>query len=244
MLRPHRPRRCAFRTPGPKWAELDPKAFLDKFPPGLVHSFLARMTRAPEEVGKVVNAYFRDRERSRVGDIFADANETERFLLLVRADSDRMVPRLLNLVRTATPEQLRKQYVGGRRSLVVEANEIAAFPKWFPLAEEILFALARYETEPGLGKNATKVWLGLFPIMSFVATPFDKRLRIIQERSRSSIQVSYTVGSCHPQVPRANFRWERVQNPRARCYVHKSTDIFGSSSRDHKPRLLLGPLEH
>lgn len=174
-----------FQNAWSRWAELDPKAFLDKFPPGLVHSFLARMTRAPEEVGKVVNAYFRDWELSRGGDIFADANETERFLLLVRADPDRMVPRLRNLVLTATPEQLRKQYVSGRRSLVVEANEIASFPKWFPLAEEILFALARYETEPGLGNNATKVWLGLFPIMSFVATPFDERLRIIQERSRT-----------------------------------------------------------
>ena len=49
----------------------------------------------------------------------------------------------------------------------------------------ILFALARYETEPGLGNNATKVWLGLFPIISFVATPFDERLKIIQERSRT-----------------------------------------------------------
>ncbi len=85
---------------------------------------------------------------------------------------------------TATPEDLSKRYRNGRRNLVVEANEIAGFPQWFVFAEEILFTLARHETEPGLGNNATKVWLGLFPIMSFVATPFDERLRIIQERIR------------------------------------------------------------
>jgi hypothetical protein len=85
---------------------------------------------------------------------------------------------------TATPEQLAQRPGGGRRNLVVEANEIAAFPQWFFFAEEILFTLARNETEPALGNNATKVWSGLFPIMSFVATPFDERLRVLQERSR------------------------------------------------------------
>ena len=173
-----------FQSGWSKWAELDPKPFLESFPPGLVPSFLARMARAPEEVGKVVNAYFRNWELSRGGDIFTDANETERLLLLVRAAPDQMVPQLHSLVLAATPEQLGKEYRGGRRNLVAEANEIAAFPQWFCFAEEILFTLARHETEPGLGNNATKVWAGLFPIMSHIATPFDERLKIIQERSQ------------------------------------------------------------
>ncbi len=167
-----------------KWAELDPKPFLESFPSGLVPSFLARMARAPEEVGKVVNAYFRNWEISRGGDIFTDANETGQLLFLVRSAPDQMVPRLHNLVLTASPEQLGKRYGGGRRNLVAEANEIAAFPQWFDFAEEILFTLARQETEPHLGNNATEVWSGLFPIMSHVATPFDERLKIIQERSQ------------------------------------------------------------
>jgi hypothetical protein len=96
-----------------------------------------------------------------------------------------MVPRLHNLVLTATPEQLGKHYGGGRRNLVVEANEIASFPQWFFFAEEILFTLARHETEPDLGNNATKVWAGLFPVMSYVSTPFAERLNIIQERIRT-----------------------------------------------------------
>jgi hypothetical protein len=174
-----------FQAAWSKWAELDPKAFLESFPRNLVPSFLARMARASEEVGKVVNAYFRNWELSRGGEIFTDANETEQLLLLVRSAPDEMVPRLRNLVLTATPEDLSKRYGSGRRNLVVEANEIAAFPQWFVPAEEILFALARNETEPDLGNNATRVWSALFPIMSFVATPFDERLKIIQVRSRN-----------------------------------------------------------
>jgi hypothetical protein len=171
-----------FQAAWSKWAELDPKAFLTNFPQDLVPSFLARMARASEEVGKVVNAYFRNWELSRRGDIFANAHETEQFLLLVRASPDEMVPRLHNLVLTATPEQLGKHYRGGRRNLVAEANEIASFPQWFFLAEEIVFTLARHETEPDLGNNATNVWAGLFPIMSYVATPFAERLKLIRKR--------------------------------------------------------------
>ena len=174
-----------FQAAWSKWAELDPKAFLESFPRDLVPSFLARMARASEEVGKVVNAYFRNWELSRGGEVFTDAKETEQLLLLVRSAPDEMVPRLRNLVLSATPEDLSKRYGAGRRNLVFEANEIAAFPQWFVFAEDILFTLASHETEPGLGNNATKVWSGLFPIRSFVATPFDERLRIIQERSRN-----------------------------------------------------------
>jgi hypothetical protein len=71
-----------FQAAWTKWAELEPKPFLESFPSGLVPSFLSRMARAPEEVGKVVNAYFRNWELSRGGDIFADTNETEQLLLV------------------------------------------------------------------------------------------------------------------------------------------------------------------
>jgi len=176
---------ACFQEAWSKWAELNPKGFLEGFPKPLVSSFLTRMARAPEEVGGVVSGYFRNWEFSRGGDIFTDANETEQLLLLVRSSPEQMIPRLHKLVLTATPEQLGKGYGGGRRNLVVEANEIASFPQWFFFAEEILFTLACYETEPDLGNNATKVWAGLFPIMSYVATPFGERLKLIQERGHS-----------------------------------------------------------
>ncbi len=171
-----------FQAAWSKWAEPDPKPFLAGFPTDLVPSFLARMARASEEVGIVVNAYFRDWAFSRGGDIFTDAHETEQLLLLVRSSPDMMVPRLHKLVIAATPEQLGKRYGGGRRNLVTDANEIASFPQWFFFAEEILFTLARSESEPDLGNNATKVWAALFPIMCYVATPFDERLKLLRDR--------------------------------------------------------------
>jgi hypothetical protein len=171
-----------FQAAWSRWAEPDPRAFLEAFPKNLVPSFLARMARAPEEVGSVVNAYFRDWAISRGGSIFADANETKQFLLLVRSYPDAMIPKLHQLIKTATPEQLGGQYSDGRRQLVTDATEIASFPQWFPFAEDILFFLARYESEPGLGNNATKVWAALFPIRCNVATPFPERLQILRTR--------------------------------------------------------------
>ena len=156
--------------------------FLESFPENHIQSFLARISRASQEVGKVVNMYFRNWEISRGGEIFTDANETERLLLLVRSAPDQMVPRLHKLVLNATAEQLRVEHGGGRRHLVVDAGEIAAFQQWFIYAEEILFTLALHESEPGLGNNATEVWSGLFPIVSYVSTPFEERLKIIQQR--------------------------------------------------------------
>jgi len=175
-----------FQSAWSTWAELDPKSFLEKFPAGLVPSFLSRMARAPEEVGKVVNAYFRNWELSRGGDIFANADDTKQLLLLVRSSPDQMVPRLHSLVLGSSPEQLGAHYGGGRRSLISEASEIAAFPEWFIFAEDILFKLAISESEPGLGNNATEVWCSLFPIMAHLATPFAERLKIIRERSQKS----------------------------------------------------------
>jgi hypothetical protein len=174
-----------FQAAWSRWAELDPKSFLEKFPRDLIPSFLARLSRASEEVGKVVTDYFRNWVLSRRGDIFTNEADTEQLLFLVRSDPERMVPQLHGLVLGATPQQLGHGYGSGRRALIVEASEIAAFPQWFKYAEKILFTLASHETEPDLGNNATKVWSGLFPIMSYVATPFDERLKIIQERGMS-----------------------------------------------------------
>ena len=177
---------ACFQAAWSSWAENDPKEFLEAFPQEHIQSFLARMSRAPGEVGKVVNGYFRNWEISRGGEIFTDADETERLLLLVRSNPDQMVPRLHKLVLNATAEQLSVSDSGGRRHLVVDAGEIAAFREWFSLAEEILFTLAIHESEPGIGNNATEVWAGLFPILSYVSSPFDERLKVIQERLKKT----------------------------------------------------------
>ena len=187
--------RYFFATPAPiaavcfqaawtNWAEPDTKRFLDGFPRSLSQGLLSRVSRASTEVGRVVTAYFRDWLVSRGAGIFLSEADTERLLLLVRADPDKMLNRLRDLVMEATPEQLMPGYDHGRRWLVTELTEIARFPQWFAIAEEMLFRLALNESEPGLGNNATKIWTALFGINgSSVATTFPDRLKILQTRA-------------------------------------------------------------
>jgi hypothetical protein len=176
-----------FQSAWSRWAELDTKSFLERFPRDLTSSFLSRVSRASKEVGQVVTAYFRNWMLSRGGDIFADQSDTQQLLLLVQADPDRMIPLLHSLVLSTTTEQLAAGYRSGRRALVTEALEIARFPEWFSQAEDILFRLALHETEPNLGNNATELWKSLFPIMNpVVATPFQDRFDILMRRRKDS----------------------------------------------------------
>jgi hypothetical protein len=174
-----------FQKAWTRWAELRPKEFLDAFPQDLMPQLLARVSQS-EGVGKVVNAYFRDWEISRGGDIFTDVDETERLLLLVRANPDEMIPRLRNLVLRTDASKLTKTS-SGRRNLVVEAGEISAFPQWFAYAEEILFRLASDETEPGIGNNASEIWSSLFQIFSYTGSPFPERFLILKSRIQGAI---------------------------------------------------------
>jgi hypothetical protein len=172
-----------FQSAWSRWAEIDTRTFLDKFPRNLTASFLLRVSRSSKEVGQVVTAYFRNWVLSRGGDIFSNQVDTEQLLLLVRANPEQMMHRLHSLVLSASANQLAAGYHTGRRALVTEVAEIAAFPQWFPLAEEMLFGLALHETERDIGNNATELWKGLFPIInSTVATPFPDRLNILRRR--------------------------------------------------------------
>lgn len=172
-----------FQSAWSRWVEWNTPQFLSNFPKELMERFLPRASRASKEVGKVVTDYFRDWIASRGGEIFSIDAETEQLLLLVRADPDRMLPRLRDLVLRATPEQLSPGYRSGRRRLIVELPQIAQYPEWFVLAESMLFHLALHEAEPSLGNNATKLWTELYGILdSDIATPFPDRLTVLQGR--------------------------------------------------------------
>lgn len=176
-----------FQSAWSRWAELDTRSFLERFPRDLTSSFLSRVSRASKEVGQVVTAYFRNWMLSRGGDIFSDQSDTQQLLLLVQADPDKMIPLLHSLVLSATAETTPAGYRSGRRALVTEALEIARFPEWFHLAEDMLFNLALHETEPKLGNNATELWKSLFPIVNpVVATPFQERFEILMSRSKKA----------------------------------------------------------
>jgi hypothetical protein len=176
---------ACFHRAWKRWIEPDAKSFLEKFPRSLMQSFLARLQRAPEGVGKVVNDYFRHWIVSRGPGLFRSNDDTEQLLLLVRSDPDEMIPRLRKLVERATDEDLAAGYDTGRRWLLSDLDQIASFPVWFEAAEEMLLRLALNDPEPELGNNATSSWSGLYPIIAPVATPFTERLEILKRRITS-----------------------------------------------------------
>ena len=115
------------------------------------------------------------------------ANEdlTDRLTTLVETQPDLYLPRLGLLVRQATREQLRENKgglgrKGSRRTLVWTAERLAAFPKHFGEAQEILRRLALAENEDGIGNNATEIWKQMFRIvLSGAATPFRERIELL-----------------------------------------------------------------
>ena len=173
---------ACFHRAWKRWIEPDAKSFLEKFPLPLMPSFLARLQRAPEGVGKVVNDYFRHWIISRGPGLFRSNNDTEQLLLLVRSDPDQMIPRLRQLVGRATDEDLSSGYATGRRWLLTDLDQIASFPLWFEAAEEMLLRLSLNDPEPELGNNATSIWSGLYTIIAPVATPFPDRFEILKRR--------------------------------------------------------------
>jgi hypothetical protein len=176
---------ACFHRAWKRWIEPDAKSFLEKFPRTLMQSFLARLQRAPEGVGKVVNDYFRHWIVSRGPGLFRSNDDTEQLLLLVRSDPDQMIPRLRQLVARATDEDLASGYQTGRRWLLSDLDQIASFPLWFDAAEEMLLRLSLNDPEPELGNNATSIWSGLYPIIAPVATPFSDRFEVLKRRIAS-----------------------------------------------------------
>jgi hypothetical protein len=172
-----------FQSAWSRWAELDSKSFLERFPRILTASFLARVSRASREVGEVVTAYFRNWILSTGGEIFSNQSDTQQLLLLVESNPDEMMRGLHSLVVSSSRNQLSDKHSPGRRAVVTEALEVARFPDWFGLAEDMLFNLALNETEPKLGNNATELWKSLFPIINpVVASPFQERLSCLDRR--------------------------------------------------------------
>jgi hypothetical protein len=63
------------------------------------------------------------------------------------------------------------------------AEGLARFSEHFDDAEELLFCLAKAESEPDLGNNATRVWVSLFRVgFSGTPIPFPDRLRLLERR--------------------------------------------------------------
>ena len=178
--------KIAFARAWRRWFESDPPAWPPLgMPPTLdfLTSSEARVGRsATAEVRALVGQFFWDSVAALKPADLADEDTVERLATLINTDPDLYFPRLALLVRNATHEELLQSRGGrgSRRTLVWTAEHLAAFPKYFAEAEQILRRLALAETEPGIGNSATGVWKELFRIqLSGSANPFPERIELL-----------------------------------------------------------------
>lgn len=178
--------RIAFARAWRRWFEPDPSAALRRMPANLISTFQARVARsATAEVRALTGQFFWDSIAALKPADLGDEETVERLATLINTNPDLYLPRLALLIRDATWEELLETRGGlgrggSRRTLVWTAEHLAAFPKYFAEAEQILRRLALAETEARIGNNATGVWKELFRIqLSGSATPFSERIELL-----------------------------------------------------------------
>ncbi len=178
--------RIAFARAWRRWFEPDPPVMLRRIPANLIATFQARVARsAAAEVRALTGRFFWDSVAALQPVDLAHEETVERLATLINTNPDLYFPKLALLVRNATRGELQKSrggfgVPGSRRTLVWTAEHLAAFPRYFSEAEQILRQLALAETEARISNNATGVWKELFRIqLSGSATPFPERMELL-----------------------------------------------------------------
>jgi hypothetical protein len=186
----------AFRLAWERWAERDEDGFLQRIPSNIQESFLQRVSESGSpEVRETVQRFFRRFADDFTSRDLAEVRLVNRFVTLIETDSSVYLPALRRVVESATHEELTTgpDWTGGswgpRRQLVWMAERFAVFPEHFHDCEAILFTLARHETEPRLGNNATKTWQALFRFQfSGSSLPLTARLGLLRHRVEEAVE--------------------------------------------------------
>jgi hypothetical protein len=180
----------AFMSAWNRWAQDDEQEFLQKIPAAIQESFLQRVSEsAKPEVRETVQRFFRKFADGFSVDDLGEIKLVNRFVSLIDTDSSLYLPALRRVIEGASPAQLvagpewTGQSWGPRRQLVWTAERFALFPEHFEDCEAILFMLARHESEPRIGNNATKTWQRLFRLqLSGTSLPLLVRLNVLRRR--------------------------------------------------------------
>lgn len=186
----------AFEGAWKRWAEKDPGRFLERIPPGIQESFLQRVSEGRNlEVRKTVQSFFRRFADSFTPGKLADVHLVNKLIRVIETDPSIYLPRLRQLVDSATHEELTGAphwlhgSWGPRRQLVWLAEQFVQFPEFFSDCEKILYVLARHECEPNIANNATKTWQRLFRMqLSGTSLPLDSRLDVLRGRLQDATE--------------------------------------------------------
>jgi hypothetical protein len=184
----------AFQRAWKRWATPNHASFLDSIPEQLRPSFELRVRGlADQEVRSIVSAHFQERVAGLGPADLAKYDQVKQLLDLLETDPGTYLPMLTRLIREASPAELsaingdEQRGWGPRRRIVWAAERLASFPEYFGSAEFILRRLALFETERGIGNNATGIWRQLFRVyLSGTAIPFLDRFEIFRRMALSS----------------------------------------------------------
>jgi hypothetical protein len=180
----------AFKSAWARWAQDNEEEFLQRIPPSVQESFLQRVAESGyPEVRETVQRFFR-----RFADDFTprdlgDVRLVNRFVSLIETDPSLYLGALRRVIEAAThndltagPEWTANSW-GPRRQLVWTAEQFAIFAEHFHDCEIILFTLAKHESEPRIGNNATKTWQTFFRLqLSGTSLPLAERLNVLRDR--------------------------------------------------------------
>jgi hypothetical protein len=179
-----------------RWAKDNENEFLQKIPASIQESFLQRVSEsASSEVRQTVQRFFRKFADDFSSRDLGEIRLVNRFVSLIETDSSLYLPGLRRVLESATPDELKAgpEWTGNswgpRRQLVWTAERFALFPEHFQDCEAILFTLARNESEPRIGNNATKTWQRLFRLqLSGTSLPLVERLAFLKRRLTTASQ--------------------------------------------------------
>ncbi len=179
-----------------RWVDADLGGFVKQLPEHLLQQLLDRVaTHGAKEVRNQVGSFFRRWFSQLTARELADPASASLATALVEGSPAEYLPQLRAVIEAAKPGELGaiKDHAAGakwgpRRTLVWLLERLVSFPEYFDDCEASLFRLALEESEPQIGNNATAVWANLFSIyLSGTATPFDRRMPMLQSRTDSVI---------------------------------------------------------
>ncbi|PYK96183.1 MAG: hypothetical protein DME19_20545 [Verrucomicrobia bacterium] len=176
-----------------RWVEDDPAAFFKRIPESLLDAFRARVAHSGRpEFRNAAASYFNDWAAALTPTDLVDKKKAKQLVALIDTDPTRFLPKLVELVEQATPEQLRSDSQtrggdwGARRDLVWLCERLSCFPEFFYDVERVLFRLALHESEKGIGNNATAIWKQLFSIyLSGTSIPYAERVKLLDQKIKS-----------------------------------------------------------
>lgn len=180
--------RILFAIGWKRWVEPDIRLFLHGLNEDLFKAFQEQTRKlAGKKEGEQLAIFFRNWICQLTLSSFEDPLNAQVLETLVEANPEQHLPLLTGLIVNSSDDELAvldscsHQGSTPRRRIVWMLERLVVFADFFDDCEACLFRLARFESEEGIGNNATGVWKSLFSIyLSGTEASFEDRFRRLE----------------------------------------------------------------